>query len=77
MELTLYHRPGCHLCDDMRAALAPWRAAHGFTLREIDIDRDPALAARFHAEVPVLALGERILCRHFLDEDALRDALGP
>ncbi len=77
MELTLYYRTGCHLCDDMRRALAPLQAAHGFDLREIDIDRDPALAARWNADVPVLARGDTVLCRHFLDEDAVLDALNP
>jgi hypothetical protein len=41
----------------MRAALAPLADAHGATVREIDVDADPALEARFGERVPVVLLG--------------------
>ena len=75
-ELILYGRPGCHLCEDMRAALEEFRPAYGFRLREIDIDCDPGLAARFGALIPVLALDGREICHYHLDPVALRRALG-
>ncbi len=42
-------RPGCHLCDDARAELAPILAESGATLTEINIDEDDALL-RAHLE---------------------------
>jgi hypothetical protein len=55
----------------MRAALAPWVAAQGCALDEIDVDADPALEARWGDYVPVLLAGERELCHYRLDRAAL------
>ena len=69
--LTLLGRPGCHLCDDMRAALEEFRASFEFSLREVDIDTDPALVARYGRLIPVLTEGHREICHYFLDPTAL------
>ena len=71
MRLTLLVRAYCHLCDEMRAAVTPLAAAAGVTLDEIDVDRDPALDARWGTSVPVLLAGERELCHYRLDRAAL------
>jgi thiol-disulfide isomerase/thioredoxin len=73
--LTVYHRVGCHLCDEMVALLAEFQDELGFGFVLVDIDADLALQARFNADVPVVAWGERILFRYFLDEAILRQAL--
>jgi hypothetical protein len=75
IELTLYHRPGCHLCDDMRDALHEFQPDYGFTLREIDIDTNVALRDRFNVLVPVLCLGEHEICHYHLNPSALKQAL--
>ncbi len=68
--LTLLSRAYCHLCDDMRVALAPIARRHGAEIIEIDVDADPALEARFGERVPVLLLGAALdgteLCHHHL-----------
>ena len=48
--VTLYTRPGCHLCDDARAALEKLRTNHEFQLTEIDIETDDALHAAYAGE---------------------------
>lgn len=73
--LTLLGRAGCHLCEDMRAALAYQAARFHFTVEEIDISGQPKLEARYGWDIPVLLAGEYEICRHFLDERALRDWL--
>lgn len=75
-ELHLYSRPGCHLCDDLAAALQPLLDAAGASLSIINIDADPVLRERYDWRVPVLALDGEIICEGRLDEDAVRDALG-
>jgi hypothetical protein len=66
-DLVLYTRPGCHLCDDARAAaqgLLEDRAARSqplARLREIDITADPELERAFFDTIPVLELnGSRL-----------------
>jgi glutaredoxin len=70
-SVTLYGRPGCHLCDDARAALERVRSAHPFDLDEIDIERDDALLARYLERIPVIALDGEELFDFFVDEAEL------
>ena len=62
-QLVLYTRHGCHLCETARQQLERARRRHGFTLRVIDVDTDPELAARFGAEVPVVAVNGKVRFR--------------
>ena len=73
--LTLYGRAWCHLCDEMRDAVAPLVAEYCAVLTEIDVDGDPALDARFGERVPVLLLGDAELCHYRCDEARVRAAL--
>jgi hypothetical protein len=76
--LTLLVRAYCHLCDDMRAALAPLAARAGAAIVEIDIDDHPVLEAQFGDRVPVLMQGGvrgRELCHFTLDAQRVREAL--
>jgi glutaredoxin len=67
MELTLYTRAGCHLCEVAKTQLEPLLREFSVVLREIDVDTDPALAARFGEEVPVLFLGARKVAKYRVD----------
>ena len=69
--ITLYGRPGCHLCDDARAALE--RVGHPF--EEVDIEADDALLARYLERIPVIALDGAELYDFFVDEADLRTRL--
>jgi len=70
-ELTLYTRPGCHLCDEAKAKIAPLLRAHRATLREVNIDEDPILRTRYNEEVPVLFLGARKVAKFHVDAEQL------
>lgn len=52
--LRLLSRPGCHLCEEMLAKVAPLAAEAGAPLAVVDVDGDPALAERWGMEIPVL-----------------------
>jgi len=69
--VTLYGRPGCHLCDDAREALHRVQSKAPFDLREIDITQDDALHARYLERIPVIALNGEELFDYHVDEDAL------
>jgi hypothetical protein len=76
LKLTVYSRLYCHLCEDLLARLERLRPELGFEYEVRDVDEDPVLQGRYDHLVPVLAAGEREICRHFLDEQALRHYLG-
>jgi hypothetical protein len=77
--LTLLTRAYCHLCDDMRVALAPLAARFGATVTELDVDADAALEECYGERIPVLLLGSPAdgveLCHYSLDRAAVHRAL--
>jgi hypothetical protein len=78
VTLTLLVRAYCHLCDEMREAVAPIAAAADALVVEVDIDADPVLEARFGERVPVLLEGGvdgREICHFMLDAARLRQVL--
>ena len=55
IQLRLLTKPGCHLCDEMKAALE--RAARGLDveLEAVNIEADEALLSEYGTDIPVLA----------------------
>ncbi|MBI2245859.1 MAG: glutaredoxin family protein, partial [Nocardioides sp.] len=51
-RVTLYTRPGCHLCDVAREVVERVCAELGEAYAEVHIDDDPELRERFTDEVP-------------------------
>ena len=73
--VTLYGRPGCHLCDEARAVLERVRATHPFRLEEIDIDADDTLFKRYLERIPVVAVDGEERFEFFVDDEALKRTL--
>jgi len=74
--VTLYTRPGCHLCDEARQTILALReSVGGFELREVDIDRDDELHARFLERIPVVEVDGRIVAELHVAPAELRQAL--
>ncbi len=71
-RVTLYGKPGCHLCDDARAVLE--RSGEPFT--EKDITEDDALHAAYLERIPVVTVDGEERFELFVDEPALRGLLG-
>jgi glutaredoxin len=74
-RITLYSRPGCHLCDDARAVIARVCADLGEEYDEVSIDGDPELSERFGEEIPVTFVDGRQHNFWRVDEARLRAAL--
>jgi glutaredoxin len=73
--VTLYGRPGCHLCDEARETLLRVRSEAPFELLEIDIERDDELFKRYLERIPVVCLNGEELFEFHVDEAALRHRL--
>jgi thiol-disulfide isomerase/thioredoxin len=71
--LTLYSRPGCHLCEEMKAVVqrVARAAAAPITIEEIDISTDPALEERYGVEIPVLLIDGRKAAKYRVTEGEL------
>jgi glutaredoxin len=63
-DVVLYTRTGCCLCDEAKEALALARAQVEFSLREVDIESDPALFAAHRYDIPVIEIDGRRAFKH-------------
>ncbi len=75
VKLTLYSRTGCHLCEDMERALSELATEFDFNIEIILIENNKALEQTYGTKIPVLAMGENIICEYFLDQVALSKAI--
>ena len=74
-EVTLYTRPGCHLCAEAKAAIAPLLRKFGAVLREVNIDKDAVLEERYGLDIPVIFIGARKAAKHRVDVHQFRGQL--
>ena len=74
--VTLYGRPGCHLCDEAREMLSELRSGSPpFELREVDIDDDERLLARLLERIPVIEVNGVVVGELVPDRRAISLAL--
>ena len=75
LEITLYTRPGCHLCEEAKAAIEPLVEEFGARLREVNIDEDRDLTDRYGWDIPVLFVGTRKVAKHRVNLEQFRRCL--
>ena len=77
IALTIYSRPGCHLCDDMKALVERTvrAAAVSATIEEVDISTDATLDERYGPEIPVLLVNGRKAAKYRITEEELQRIL--
>ncbi len=71
MNVILYTRIGCHLCDEALATLND----HGLKPTILDIDADDSLRGQFSTCVPVVEIDGRVRFRGKVDPVLLRRLL--
>ncbi len=76
--LTIYSRPGCHLCDEMKAVVerVAGSATPPATIDVIDISSDPDLESRYGLEIPVLMVNGKKAAKYRVSEEELARMLG-
>ena len=65
--VTIYTRPGCHLCDEAKAAISASECNDEFSLEEVNIDQDPALGERYGYDIPVIFINGVKVFKHRVD----------
>jgi len=66
-DVTLYSRPGCHLCEEAKAAIAPLLREFGAVLHEINVDEDAVLKESYGWDIPVIFIGSHKAAKHRVD----------
>ncbi|MDH5611377.1 MAG: glutaredoxin family protein [Gammaproteobacteria bacterium] len=74
-QLSLYTRHGCHLCEDMEQTVSELAAELDFVTEIIPIDNNTGLEQVYGHRVPVLMIGDNVICEYFLDKTALIQAV--
>jgi glutaredoxin len=74
-RVTLYTRPGCHLCNEARAVVSRVCEELGESFTEVDVTTDGDLLDRYGEEIPVTLVDGRQHDFWRVDETRLRTAL--
>ncbi len=71
IQIDIYSRPGCHLCDEAKETIERVRQRHSFALRVINIEDDPALETAYGTEIPVVFINGSKAFKYRVDEGEL------
>ena len=74
-HLTLYSKPGCHLCDEMKHVIDRVAARLPLVVDVVDISTDPELTARYGLEIPVLMIDGKKVAKYRVSERELEEKL--
>lgn len=75
LDLVVYSRRGCHLCELMLEELVPLCRDRA-TIRVLDVDSRDEWRRSYGDRIPVLCCGDREVSVARLDRDALLAILG-
>jgi hypothetical protein len=74
-RLTMYSKPGCHLCDDMKQVIESVATRVALTLDVVDISADQTLMDRYGLEIPVLLIEGKKAAKYRVTERELEHRL--
>jgi len=70
-QFNCYYREGCHLCEEMTAALVVLQKKMDFKVHYFDIDESTLLYNQYNTQVPVLeTVNGELICLYFFDNTA-------
>jgi glutaredoxin len=67
VQVVIYSRPGCHLCDEAKAAILSAGCSDQFVLEEINIESDEELLRKYKYDIPVVAINGMEMFIHRVD----------
>jgi glutaredoxin len=74
-KVVIYSKPGCHLCDEAKAAIQAAGCNGEYALEEINIETDPVLLDRYRFEIPVITIDGLEAFRNRVSSEEFRKAL--
>lgn len=72
IQLRLYTRQGCHLCEEMEKVVENAALGLPVKIESIDVDLDAELAGHYGEEIPVLLVNGRKFAKFRVSEARLR-----
>jgi glutaredoxin len=74
-RVKLYTKPGCHLCEEVKAQMLAADCAKLYELEEINIETDPALLELYGLSIPVVTINGIEAFKYRITPEAFRKAL--
>jgi glutaredoxin len=75
IHVDIYSRPGCHLCDEAKAVIEPFRKHYALVLRTINVESSEDLENRYGSDIPVVFIDGKEAFRHRVDRTELERKL--
>jgi glutaredoxin len=71
-RVIVYSRPGCHLCDEAKAAIEKSNSSDHYTLDEVNIESDHALLKKYQYDIPVITIDGVEAFKHRVDPEQFK-----
>ena len=71
-RVTIYSRPGCHLCDEAKTAIQLAGCSDLFTLEEVNIESDDELLKKYKYDIPVILIDGVEAFKHRVDPEQFK-----
>ena len=71
VQIDIYSRPGCHLCDDAKEVVERVRLRFPFSVRVVDVETDPELEKAYGEQIPVVFINGNKAFKYHVDEHEL------
>jgi len=71
-RITIYSKPGCHLCEEVKTAITRLVSSHATVMiEEINILKNPELRDKYKNDIPVVLVDDVERFRGKVDPDKL------
>ncbi|MBV9211602.1 MAG: glutaredoxin family protein [Acidobacteria bacterium] len=74
-RVTIYTKPGCHLCDEAKRQIVAAACEDLYELEEVNIETDAELFERYKHSIPVIAINGTEAFKYHLTPAAFKKAL--
>lgn len=71
-RVIVYSRPGCHLCDEAKAAIEKSNCSDHYTLEEVNIESDDGLLKKYKYDIPVITIDGVEAFKHRVDPEQFK-----
>jgi glutaredoxin len=73
--VTIYSKPGCHLCEEAKASILAAGCNDEFTIEEINIEEDAQLKERYGYDIPVILINGIKAFKHRVEPREFKEKL--
>jgi glutaredoxin len=73
--VTIYSKPGCHLCDDAKANILAAGCNDEFTIEEVNIEEDDSLKELYRYDIPVILINGIKVFKHRVEPHDFKEKL--